>query len=158
MIFSAVWYNHVSVLCSCDCLYCVVQSRVCTRKLWLSLLCGTITCQDDYGPCFDLEGFKGNKTYPKYNTFYVADASTNYTLHLSGYSGKAGKLVLLVLRILQQLLMSSYNHQEIIVFAVWYNHVSVLGNCDDLYCVVQSRVCTSQFWLSLLCGAITCLY
>ena len=61
-----------------------------------------------------MEGFKGNKTYPKYNTFYVADASTNYTLHLSGYSGKAGKLVLLVLRILQQLLMSSYNYQEII--------------------------------------------
>jgi hypothetical protein len=23
---------------------------------------------------------------------------------------------------------------------VWYNHVSVLGGCDFLYCVVQLRV------------------
>ena len=56
----------------------------------------------------------GNKTYSKYNIFNVADASTNFKLHLSGYTGTAGKFVLLVLRILPQLLMSSYHHQEII--------------------------------------------
>jgi len=31
VIFSTVWYNHVSVLGSCDCLCCVVQSRVCAK-------------------------------------------------------------------------------------------------------------------------------
>jgi hypothetical protein len=68
--------------------------------------------QDEYELRFDLEDFKDNKAYAKYSIFSVADASTNYKLHLSGYSGTAGKLVLL--RILPQLLMSSYHHQEII--------------------------------------------
>jgi hypothetical protein len=29
--FFTVWYDHVSVLGSCDFLYCVVRSCVCTR-------------------------------------------------------------------------------------------------------------------------------
>jgi hypothetical protein len=44
VIFSAVWYTHVSVLGGCYFRYCVVQLRALTRWLSLSLLCGTITC------------------------------------------------------------------------------------------------------------------
>jgi hypothetical protein len=33
VVVSAVWYNHVSVLDSCDCPNCVEQSRVCTKYL-----------------------------------------------------------------------------------------------------------------------------
>jgi hypothetical protein len=42
----------------------------------------------------DLEDFNGNKAYAKYSTFYVGGAATKYKLHVGGYSGTAGKLVL----------------------------------------------------------------
>jgi hypothetical protein len=51
----------------------------------------------------DLEDFNGNKVYAKYSTFYVGGAATKYKLHVGGYSGTAGKLVLR--RLLPYLLM-----------------------------------------------------
>ena len=61
------------------------------KEFWLGLSkISKLTLQDDYEIRFDLEDFKGNKAYAKYSIFSVADASTNYKLHLSGYSGTAG--------------------------------------------------------------------
>ena len=48
----------------------------------------------DYELRIDLEDFNGNKTYAKYSTFYVGRAATKYKLHVDGYSGTSGKLVL----------------------------------------------------------------
>ena len=61
------------------------------KEFWLGLSkISKLTLQDDYEIRFDLEDFKGNKAYATYSIFSVADASTNYKLHLSGYSGTAG--------------------------------------------------------------------
>lgn len=48
----------------------------------------------DYELRVDLEDFSGNKAYAKYSTFYIGDASTNYKLLVTGYSGTAGNYVL----------------------------------------------------------------
>ena len=32
----------------------------------------------------------GNSAYASYSTFYIGDSTTDYTLHVSGYSGTAG--------------------------------------------------------------------
>ena len=53
-----------------------------------------LTLQRNYELRIDLEDFNGNKVYAKYNTFYVGGAATKYKLHVGGYSGTAGKLVL----------------------------------------------------------------
>ena len=50
--------------------------------------------QRNYELRIDLEDFNGNKVYAKYSTFYVGGAATKYKLHVGGYSGTAGKLVL----------------------------------------------------------------
>ena len=50
--------------------------------------------QKDYELRIDLEDFNGNKAYAKYSTFYVGGAATKYKLHVDGYNGTAGKLVL----------------------------------------------------------------
>ena len=54
----------------------------------------TLTLQINYELHIDLEDFNGNKAYAKYSTFYVGGAVTIYKLHVSGYSGTAGKMVL----------------------------------------------------------------
>ena len=38
----------------------------------------------------DLRDNMGTKAYAKYSTFYIGDSTTDYTLHVSGYSGTAG--------------------------------------------------------------------
>ena len=38
----------------------------------------------------DLEDFSGNTVYAQYSSFYIGGSSTDYTLHVSGYSGTAG--------------------------------------------------------------------
>ena len=53
-----------------------------------------LTLQRNYELRIDLEDFNGNKAYAKYSTFYVGGAATKYELHVGGYSGTAGKLVL----------------------------------------------------------------
>ena len=53
-----------------------------------------LTLQRNYELRIDLEDFNGNKVYAKYSTFYVGGAATKYKLHVGGYSGTAGKLVL----------------------------------------------------------------
>lgn len=37
-----------------------------------------------------LEDFEGNSRYAEYTEFSIGDATTKYTLNLSGYSGTAG--------------------------------------------------------------------
>ena len=39
----------------------------------------------------DLEAFNDEKRYAKYSSFSMEDESRSYTIHLSGYSGTAGK-------------------------------------------------------------------
>ncbi|VDI68647.1 Hypothetical predicted protein [Mytilus galloprovincialis] len=50
----------------------------------------TITKQGNYELRVDISDFDGSKAYAKYVTFSVGDASTNYKLTVSGYSGTAG--------------------------------------------------------------------
>ena len=38
----------------------------------------------------DLKDCAGNPAYAKYSSFYIGDSSTDYTLHVTGYSGTAG--------------------------------------------------------------------
>lgn len=38
----------------------------------------------------DLEDFSENTVYAVYNSFYIEGSKTEYTLHVSGYSGTAG--------------------------------------------------------------------
>lgn len=37
-----------------------------------------------------LEDFEGESRYAEYSEFSVGDATTKYTLHVTGYSGTAG--------------------------------------------------------------------
>ncbi|XP_052078437.1 fibrinogen-like protein A [Mytilus californianus] len=46
--------------------------------------------QGSYQVRFDLEDFAGNTSHAIYDTIYVGDESTNYTLFLMDYSGTAG--------------------------------------------------------------------
>ncbi|VDI62566.1 Hypothetical predicted protein [Mytilus galloprovincialis] len=52
----------------------------------------TITKQGNYELRVDISDFDGNKAYARYVTFSVGDATTNYILTVSGYSGNAGEL------------------------------------------------------------------
>ena len=38
----------------------------------------------------DMKDKNGNSPYASYSTFYIGDSTTDYTLHVSGYSGTAG--------------------------------------------------------------------
>ena len=38
----------------------------------------------------DLGDFSGNTAYAKYSSFHIGGSSTDYTLHVTGYSGTAG--------------------------------------------------------------------
>ena len=38
----------------------------------------------------DMRDKDGNSTYANYSTFYIGGSTTDYTLHISGYSGTAG--------------------------------------------------------------------
>ena len=38
----------------------------------------------------DMRDKNGNNAYASYSTFYIGGSSTDYTLHVSGYSGTAG--------------------------------------------------------------------
>ncbi|CAG2250527.1 Tenascin-R,Angiopoietin-related protein 1,Ficolin-1-A,Angiopoietin-1,Fibrinogen C domain-containing protein 1,Fibroleukin,Fibrinogen-like protein 1,Ficolin-2,Ficolin-1,Fibrinogen-like protein A,Ficolin-1-B,Angiopoietin-related protein 2,Angiopoietin-4 [Mytilus edulis] len=46
--------------------------------------------QGSYRVRFDLEDFTGDTSYAIYDTIYVGDESTNYTLSITGYNGIAG--------------------------------------------------------------------
>ncbi|VDI67628.1 Hypothetical predicted protein, partial [Mytilus galloprovincialis] len=50
----------------------------------------TLTKQANYELRVDISDFDGYKAYARYVTFSVGDASTNYRLTVSGYSGNAG--------------------------------------------------------------------
>ena len=36
----------------------------------------------------------GNSAYASYSTFYIGDSNTDYTLHVSGYSGTTGDFLI----------------------------------------------------------------
>ncbi|KAL5009590.1 hypothetical protein ScPMuIL_011895 [Solemya velum] len=50
----------------------------------------SITSQGSYELRVELSDFEGNTRYAHYDDFSVGDASTNYTLAVSGYSGNTG--------------------------------------------------------------------
>ncbi|XP_076109033.1 microfibril-associated glycoprotein 4-like [Mytilus galloprovincialis] len=50
----------------------------------------TLTKQANYELRVDISDFDGYKAYARYVTFSIGDASTNYRLTVSGYSGNAG--------------------------------------------------------------------
>ncbi|XP_022097046.1 ficolin-1-like isoform X1 [Acanthaster planci] len=53
-----------------------------------------LTAQGDYRLRVDLEDFENNTRYAVYNSFRVANASTNYQLTVGNYSGTAGDSLL----------------------------------------------------------------
>ncbi|XP_066296424.1 fibrinogen C domain-containing protein 1-like [Branchiostoma lanceolatum] len=58
---------------------------------WLGLdRIHTLLAQNSYELYVALEDWEGNFAYAKYDTFSIGDESTDYTLHLGGYSGDAG--------------------------------------------------------------------
>ncbi|KAL5020616.1 hypothetical protein ScPMuIL_002301 [Solemya velum] len=50
----------------------------------------SLTSQGSYELRVNLSDFEGNTRYANYRVFSLGDASTNYTLAVSGYSGNAG--------------------------------------------------------------------
>ncbi|CAC5388334.1 Fibrinogen-like protein A,Ryncolin-4,Ficolin-3,Ficolin-1-B,Ficolin-2,Ryncolin-1,Tenascin-R,Tenascin-X,Tenascin-N,Ryncolin-3,Tenascin,Techylectin-like protein,Fibrinogen C domain-containing protein 1,Ryncolin-2,Angiopoietin-related protein 6,Techylectin-5B,Angiopoietin-related protein 2,Angiopoietin-2,Microfibril-associated glycoprotein 4,Fibrinogen alpha chain,Ficolin-1-A,Ficolin-1,Fibrinogen C domain-containing protein 1-B,Angiopoietin-4 [Mytilus coruscus] len=50
----------------------------------------TLTAQGKSELRVDISDFNGNIAYAKYSTFSIGDASTNYKLTVTGYSGNAG--------------------------------------------------------------------
>ncbi|VDH97393.1 Hypothetical predicted protein [Mytilus galloprovincialis] len=60
-------------------------------EFWLGLeLIHEITKEGNYMLRIDLEDFEGEKRYALYSNFVIEDASSEYTLRVSGYSGTAG--------------------------------------------------------------------
>ncbi|CAC5397317.1 Fibrinogen-like protein A,Ryncolin-4,Angiopoietin-related protein 7,Ficolin-3,Ficolin-1-B,Techylectin-5A,Ficolin-2,Ryncolin-1,Tenascin-R,Fibrinogen-like protein 1,Angiopoietin-1,Tenascin-X,Fibrinogen C domain-containing protein 1-A,Tenascin-N,Ryncolin-3,Tenascin,Fibroleukin,Fibrinogen C domain-containing protein 1,Ryncolin-2,Techylectin-5B,Angiopoietin-related protein 2,Angiopoietin-2,Microfibril-associated glycoprotein 4,Ficolin-1-A,Ficolin-1,Fibrinogen C domain-containing protein 1-B,Angiopoietin-4 [Myti len=50
----------------------------------------TLTAQGKSELRVDISDFNGNTAYAKYSTFSVGDASTNYKITVTGFSGNAG--------------------------------------------------------------------
>ncbi|KAF8788042.1 Techylectin-5B like protein [Argiope bruennichi] len=62
-----------------------------TGEFWLGN--DYIYALTNQGPCkirFDLEDAKGNRRFAVYKNFRIEDESSDYMLHVSGYSGNAG--------------------------------------------------------------------
>ena len=62
-----------------------------SNEFWLGLeFIHRLTNESDSELRIDLEDWDGVRVYAKYSLFRVRDASTNYTLEVSGYTGNAG--------------------------------------------------------------------
>ena len=62
-----------------------------TGEYWLGLIkMHRLTASAPQDLRIDLEDFQGNKRYARYSTFTVDNATTQYRLTVSGYSGTAG--------------------------------------------------------------------
>ena len=62
-----------------------------SNEFWLGLeYIHRLTNESDSELRIDLEDWSGNKRYAQYVSFQVRDASTKYTLEVSGYTGNAG--------------------------------------------------------------------
>ena len=62
-----------------------------TGEYWLGLIkMHRLTASAPQDLRIDLEDFQGNKRYARYSTFTVDNATTQYHLTVSGYSGTAG--------------------------------------------------------------------
>eukprot|EP00058_Branchiostoma_floridae_P001867 XP_002587355.1 hypothetical protein BRAFLDRAFT_96226 [Branchiostoma floridae] len=58
---------------------------------WLGLdKIHNLTSQNNYELYVELKDWEGNVAYARYTTFSIGDESTDYTLHIGGYSGDAG--------------------------------------------------------------------
>ncbi|KAI8488332.1 negative regulation of lipoprotein lipase [Branchiostoma belcheri] len=58
---------------------------------WLGLdKIHALTSQNSYELYVELQDWEGNFAHAKYGTFSIGDESTDYTLHIGGYSGDAG--------------------------------------------------------------------
>ncbi|XP_078616743.1 fibrinogen-like protein 1 [Branchiostoma floridae x Branchiostoma japonicum] len=58
---------------------------------WLGLdKIHNLTSQNSYELYVELGDWESNVTHAKYSTFSIGDESTDYTLHIGGYSGDAG--------------------------------------------------------------------
>ncbi|XP_035697762.1 fibrinogen-like protein 1 [Branchiostoma floridae] len=58
---------------------------------WLGLdKIHNLTAQNSYELYVELGDFEGNFAHARYDTFNIGDESTDYTLHIGGYSGDAG--------------------------------------------------------------------
>ena len=62
-----------------------------SNEFWLGLeFIHRLTSESDSKLRIDLEDWSGDKRYAQYGSFQVRDASTKYTLEVSGYTGNAG--------------------------------------------------------------------
>ncbi|CAC5389461.1 Fibrinogen-like protein A,Ryncolin-4,Angiopoietin-related protein 7,Ficolin-3,Ficolin-1-B,Techylectin-5A,Ficolin-2,Ryncolin-1,Tenascin-R,Fibrinogen-like protein 1,Angiopoietin-1,Fibrinogen C domain-containing protein 1-A,Tenascin-N,Ryncolin-3,Tenascin,Fibroleukin,Fibrinogen C domain-containing protein 1,Fibrinogen gamma chain,Techylectin-like protein,Ryncolin-2,Techylectin-5B,Angiopoietin-2,Microfibril-associated glycoprotein 4,Fibrinogen alpha chain,Ficolin-1-A,Ficolin-1,Fibrinogen C domain-containing pro len=60
-------------------------------EFWLgNKFINLLTSSGTYNIYIHLEDFEGNSRYAEYSEFSVGDATTNYTLNVTGYSGTAG--------------------------------------------------------------------
>ncbi|XP_071139119.1 ficolin-1-like [Mytilus edulis] len=60
-------------------------------EFWLgNKFINLLTSSETYNMYIHLEDFEGNSRYAEYTEFSIGDATTKYTLNLSGYSGTAG--------------------------------------------------------------------
>ncbi|XP_078615414.1 microfibril-associated glycoprotein 4-like [Branchiostoma floridae x Branchiostoma japonicum] len=58
---------------------------------WLGLdKLHSLTAQNSYELYVELRDWEDNVAYARYSTFSIGDESTDYTLHIGGYSGDAG--------------------------------------------------------------------
>ena len=75
----------------------LMTSRIIDCQLKFVFLCFTgtkfiniLTSSDTYNMYIHLEDFEGNSRYAEYSEFHIGDATTKYTLTVTGYSGTAG--------------------------------------------------------------------
>ena len=91
----------------------------------------------------DMIDKNGNSRYASYSTFYIGSSTTNYRLHVSGYSGTAGDS--LAYHNLMEFSTKDNDNDQwsdgscAISFAAWWYNSCHISNLNGLYGVYGTR-------------------
>ena len=112
----------------------------------------------------NLENFKGNTSYAKYSYFYIGESSTDYNLHVGGYSGIAGNS-LTYANNSKFYTRDNDNDDNAANFFhggwwydIWWEHRFYISNLNGKYHVEGGFKVDGIFWCTWKTGYDSCKY